>query len=277
MIQHLATLSLTIHPLVEHLPVRTPEHPEFQALMRTIGSEIGISTPLKISKGRIVDGRECWLAARKLGKETVPCIEIPEADVIATVLVGLCSHKVYTRGALAYLAFPFLEGALAESKKRRLDNLRKSVKSPQVVENVDSAAAALSVPKTAEDIAESYSIHRRDLFSARNIHGHFDKDEEMRAHFEPLILSGELGLGAVLQGIAGWASTKGKDKGEREQLLLWQDKIRGFCDPRKFAGWDKADPETKAWVRKELIKGIEAAWPQDLRHAILAELTEGAV
>lgn len=265
MLIHAATLSLIVHPAVEHLPVRQPDSMEGRALRNSI-AEIGIIDPLQICKGRIVDGRERWLHAKALGKNTVPCIEIPETDVQTVVLSSLLTRKHFSKSALTYLAYPFAEPLLAESRKRRLANLKTGEGSP------DRAFNALSGAKNAEDVAESLGINRRDLFTARNIHGHFEKDTELKAHFEPLILSGEMSLSAVSQGIAGWTSTKDKPKGEREQLVLWQDKIRGFCDARKFAGWAQATAETRAWVREQMTKGIRESWPDDLRHAIIEEL-----
>lgn len=265
MIIHAATLSLVVHPAAELLPVRHPDSPEARALRAAI-AEVGIIDPLQISKGRIVDGRERWLHAKALGKETVPCIEIPEADVQAVVLIGMLTRKHYTKSALAYLAFPFWEAALKESKARRLANLKKGALLP------DSPLAGLSGKSTVEEFSEYMGVDRKRFFEARNVHGHFSKHADMKEHFEPLLLSGEMSLGAVLQGIAGWLSTKGKDKAEREQLLLWQEKIKGFCDPRKFAGWEKADAETKAYVLDQLAKGMRDAWPADLREAVLEKV-----
>lgn len=268
MIIHAATLSLTIHPLVEHLPVRLPDSPEGRALRASI-AETGVTEPLKISKGRIIDGREVWLHAKALGKDTVPCLEVPEGDVATIVLSSLLCRKHYSKSALAYLAFPFVDAVLKEAKKRKLANLKTGVVSPE------RQLSGLSGAASAEELAEQLGINRQFLFSARNIHGHFAKNEELKEHFEPQILSGELGLGAVLQGIAGWNATKDQSRTDREQLVLWSEKIKGFIDPRKFAGWDKADAETRTWVQEQLIKGLRDAWPEDLLTGVIEQLTEG--
>lgn len=266
MIIHAATLSLVVHPATEVIPVRDPESAEGRALRDSI-ADAGILEPLKISKGRIVDGRERWLHAKVLGRETVPCIEIPESDVHATIFDSIICRKHMPKVALAYLAFPSVEALLAESKARRLSNLRNSSSALESSRVNDRGNV-----RTAEDYAERLGIGRTTFFQVRNVVGHFAKSPELKEYFEPKIFSGEMGLGAVLQGIAGWTATKGQHRQEREQLVLWQDKIKGFCDPRKFAGWDKTTPEVRDHVRSELVKGIQEAWPADLRESILEEL-----
>lgn len=269
MIIQAATLSLTIHPLVEHLPVRLPDSPEGRAL-RALIAENGVTDPIKISKGRIVDGREVWLHAKALGLDTVPCLEVPAGDVATIVLGSILGRKHYSKSALAYLAFPLIDPVLAEAKKRKLANLKAGKIS------AERTLSGLSSATSAEELADQLALSRTFLFSARNIHGHFAKNEALKEHFESQILSGEMGLGAVLQGIAGWLATKHQSRPEREQLVFWAGKIKAFTDPRKFAGWAEADTETRTWVREHLARGIRDAWPADLRAALIEELMADA-
>jgi hypothetical protein len=262
MIQFLPPDSLSIHPAAAKLPKFAEDSPEFRGMMASVAAA-GFQTPLLVSGHALVDDPDKLRIAILLNMEVVPCLSVVKGEEESAVLHALLGRKHYSKGALAYIAFPLFASALAQGRKRRLENLKKGEKF------ADSSLSALSGgAQTVEDLADALGIGRTGLFAARNIHGYFKKNAEMKAHFEPLILRGEMGLGAVLQGIAGWRSTKGQSRSEREQLLLWQEKIKGFGDPRKWAGWDKASPETKDFVRAELRKAIEA-WPEDVRAALL--------
>lgn len=263
MIQFLDPKALGVHLALKHIPRLAADSEGARAITASIATA-GILEPLKTKAGLVVDGRERLRAALELHYDAVPCIEIADGEVHSVILHSLIARKHYTKSALAYLAQPFFERALDEGKKRRLENLKRGDESP------DRQLRILS--GNTEAAAEQLGINRQFLFSARNIHGHFKKEPALREHFEPLILSGEMGLGQVLQGIAGWEATKGKPKGEREQLLLWAEKIKGFCDPRKFAGWATAPDDVKSYVRAELMKGIKTAWPQDLVESVFGEL-----
>lgn len=259
MIKHLNPETLSVHPAAQAIPRLAEDSPEFWGILASIATA-GIIEPLKIKSGSVVDGRERQRAAILLRYATVPCIEIADGEVTSVIFHSLLARKHYTKSALAYIAQPIFEATLSEARKRQLDNLKAGIEIPE------RQLSGLS-GKTAEDAADRLGINRQFLFVARNIRGHFAKNPALKDHFEPRILSGELGLGAVMQGIAGWNSTKGQPKQEREQLLLWAEKIKGFGDPRKWAGWDKATPEVKEFVRTELRKAIES-WPEDIRAVI---------
>lgn len=264
MINYISPQALGIHPVRTTLPTLRRDSEDFKALVTSIATA-GLLEPLKVKGGLVVDGEARLTGCIQLGYEQVPCIEIADGELYSVVFHSLVGRRHYTKGALAYLSSPLFNQMLEESKARQLANLKRGP------ENPSSTLSRLS--GTAEDAADRLGIGRALFFQARNIHGHFKKHPEMQEHFEPKILSGELGLGAVLQGIAGWESTKGKSRPETEQLLLWDQKIKGLVDPRKFAGWEKTPEEVRRHVREELIRGIRAHWPAELANAVFDELT----
>jgi hypothetical protein len=222
--------------------------------------QFGLIYPLMLHKGRVVDGKERLGAAIKLGIEEVPCVEICEGDLHSVILHSLTARKHLTKSAVAYLAYPHLAKTLEESKKRRGPN---------------------SPFQMAEELAESLGISRSLFFLARNIHGHFDKDPAMRAYFEPRILHGEpnaddvddrraYSLGRVRQGIERWYAAKNLNKQPGKQPeYAWTEKLSGFMDKRKFAGWDKLSDKEQQQVITRVVLGVLHAWPEKLLRSVV--------
>ena len=238
--------------------------PHLRAVVASVCDLGFIIEPLKVCKGRIVDGRLRRLGAKAAGLVDVPTVEIEDGDVASVILHSLVSRRHLTKSALAYLTFPVMEDALAESRRRRLANLR----------NLQGGATASNPPSaqtgnnTAEKIAESIGMSRRYLFYSRSIIAAFRKEPMLREMFEPKILSGELNLEDVTKGIAGWRSTFGKPKVVQQELDLWRGKIKGFSDPRKFSNWSSTTPETRTFIANEIAKAIAERWPDDVREAV---------
>ncbi len=177
--------------------------------------ELGlIIEPLKVSKGRIVDGRLRMLGAKAAGFEDVPTVEIAEEDVATVILHSLAARRHLTKSALAYMVFPVIENALAESRSRRLENLRKRQSGKGTSNTVQASG------NTAEEIAESMGVSRRYLVYCKTIIDAFRKQKRLREIFEPKILSGELSLEDVSKGIGGWKSTYGMDTAKNTWRLV---------------------------------------------------------
>src|SRR5204862_3972274 len=115
-------------------------------------------------------------------------------------------------------AFPIIATALDESRNRRAANLKNGGQAP------DRPLSGRS--GNAEGFAEEIGIGRTLIFQAQKVHelfqdakkypfeNEFSKtvNQTLSEHFEPLILEGEIGLGACLAGIAGLFACPRGDK-----------------------------------------------------------------
>ena len=92
--------------------------------------------------------------------------------------------------------------------------------------------APLQGRKVIDQIVQALEL--RTLFAA---------DPDYRPQIEPLVLSGDIGLGAAIAGFAGRAATKGKPRREADPAALIQ---RGFNDLRvRLANWDLLQPDQR--------------------------------
>jgi hypothetical protein len=253
----LSAAELADHPILAHIPVWERAQPEFQALVDSIRERGQDYDVLIDSERRVVDGRNRRNACQVLNRP-VRCREIDTAEIAEIALSCLVNRRNLTKGALAYLAAPLLKPAVDQARDRRIANLSRS----------STESTIEGTPKTAEDLARSLGFGRDLLFYALDLHKKFAGKVELREQFEPKILSGELGLGAALQAIAGKESTEGKKKPIRQvdQLIL-----QGFSDLRnRFGGWNKLGSEKRDKVLAQVC--VETAeWPEDVAQAAAAQ------
>ena len=242
------------------LPLLAEDSSEFRALCSSI-DDLGVLEPLKLHKGRVVDGRDRLRAAIKAGRDEIPGVEICEGDLHSVILASLIARKHYTESAIAYLAFPHIEPVLKEAQARKMECLKRGA---QAGDEARRLLSGLRGAQTAEEISDALGIGRNFLFSARDMTGQFEKNLELQAHFEPLIIAGEMGLGAVLQGIAAWEATKGQPKAARQLDLFWIEKTSGLIDKRKFSGWDKTPEAIRQAVALKVSRGVISAWPEEV-------------
>lgn len=277
---------LTVHPVAKKLPSWSKSDERFFSLVEDVRDR-GIDQPLKIdAEGRILDGRECWRAAKQLQLAEVPVVVVPAEQCLAVILHSLVNRKHYTKGALAYVAYPLLSPVLEESRKRQVSNL-KSGKTPE--NSRESIQSTLG--RTVEEFASALGFGRDLFFQARNLHTLFDssdvalagweaehphggegKPTDLRAEFEPRLLSGEIGLGAAIAGIAGQSSTKGRGRPESEQLLLFED-AWDKLQVRACRDWDSFDQGTKRQLA-EKIKSTVLNLPEEIVETVAKAIRE---
>lgn len=280
---YMAPEDLAVHFRAKSMPEWDSEDDRFLALVADI-QERGIDQPILVDqKNRILDGRHRWRAAKRLQLDQVPVVIRDEHEVASIILGTLLQRRHYTQGALAYLAWPLCEDAVKESKQRQAANLKKG-----------NLPRGHSVPsrETLENFADSLGIGRRLLVQAKQVHDLFlkadnaidswqlnpteEKPVNLRAEFEPRILSGEIGLGACIAGIAGMDSTKGQPKVTGSQLELFSDVFTTL--QKRMTYWSKMAPQERtaavpfirqavysmpADLRQELAKAIKAAEKQE--------------
>jgi len=244
--------NLIIHPLAEKMPLPAKDDPARCAIIASI-CDIGVLEPIKICKGRVVDGRIRLHGATAAGLVVVPVQEVEEKDVNSIILQTLLARRHYTKSALAYLSVPILEEALVEIRKRHLENLKINAKLP---------GARLPLGDTAEEIAESLGVSRRLVFMAKEIHKRFARGPKaIRETWEPKILSGELGLAEVQQAISGkLAAIDGRTHPKNDPCQL------------VFALWDTAAARLSRWdqIPEDELPKARA----DFREKVLANLPE---
>jgi hypothetical protein len=271
---------LTIHPGAKKLPGWSKDDERFIALVEDI-RERGIDQPLQIdAEKRVLEGRERLKAARQLQLKEVPVIVREPGEEVAVILHSLLQRKHYTKGQLAYVAFPLLEPAIQESRKRRLENLKNAktpINSRKGTEcTIEIMAADLGISRKLLVMAGqlhrlfSESDHAIEEWDAAHPHGGEGRPEDLRARFEPQILTpvegGErgqhiCGLGDVLAGIGGQKSTKGQQVEKPRQLELFED---AWSDLRKRAlYWDSFDERTKLQAR-DTIYAVVAEMPDEV-------------
>lgn len=248
------------HAIIRMIPVWGDEDARFLALCHA--SREGLTEPVKMTDKREIidpDSRERWLAAKRWQLTEIPVQYVEEGEVATTCLQTLALRRHYTKGALAYIAFPLLETALTESNARRIKNLKNPNVSPKVTQ-------LLSV-KNTEELAAELGFTRPLFYQARDIHAAFAKKPELRDQFEPRILEGEIGLGACLAGIAGKQSTEGLELVKAEQLDLFEQGLRLFNIRMGYLG--KFSEEDRPKAVSALVNTI-AGFPPETRE-ILAD------
>jgi hypothetical protein len=250
---------LSLHPARKALPTLPgweKDGEQFIALVENI-RERGITRPLIVDReGRVLEGEDEWRAAKQLQIAQVPTIIALDGDAYNVILAGgLLRRQLPTKSALAFWAYLLLGPAFEESRNRRIENLKQGRNVP-IVETFHSRGK----PSKIEDFAEEIGINRHYLFDAKKLYDLFDKhpeprdieDEEGETHYGVTfreyyvrrILRGEVRLGAVIAGIAGYLSTSKKKKLTRKQLLLFN---QGFDQvAKRWRYWQDLTSEEKS-------------------------------
>lgn len=101
--------------------------------------------------------------------------------------------------------------------------------------------------------------------------------ENFRERWEPDLFEGEIGLGGIIQAIAGLVSTKGKTRGDKEDgedaaYLAALRRIERF-NTEAFARWSDLPPERRVPLIQQFT-GSLPEWPDDVRRAVHAQLKE---
>lgn len=189
--------SLTIHPILDQLPMIPEGDPRWRELCAT-WDQVGFPSPLVVTRsGWIVDGRHRRRFALARGWQTVPVVEVEDSQILDTVIASMDGRVHLTKGQRAYLSFPFLQASL-ERVSIRLH---------------DSSGKIRPAAFTVESLAEARGFKRDLIFQARRLREYFAEADRagnpsLREEWEPKILREEdpIGLGAAIAGIAGEAA-----------------------------------------------------------------------
>jgi hypothetical protein len=205
---------------------------------------------------------------------------------------SLCERLHMPKGARAYLVWPLLapqiEANKAARKARGIEVLKQVNAKKRKGEATESGLNQLSVPETLSDILEGeiseadekslvklaaeYGIERTLLDQARRVHEIFARRKDLKAENEPLILAGDLGMGAFLAGCAGKEATAGKERKDAPPATLL---ARSFKDLSiRFAPdrWNAIPEPERPVVAGQFVETV-LALPEDVRTRLKLALT----
>ena len=272
------------HPATGHVPLSPEDSEEITILVRDI-QERGVDQPIMVVPDKLkglwllVDGRHRFAGAKQAGLSEIPAIVRKESEVPGIILSSLVLRKHFTKGALAYIAYPLVAEKLCKEGGNGANQYR-TIEQP----SIESTVAHLpretgkpdpfsdsDTPFSAELLGEQFGFGRDLFFQAKRLHEIFAQDAAYKARIEPHILSGETGLGAAIAGFAGKATTKGVTPTAAKYLLL---NARGQCAglmPKAlitlengFKQWPKLDLTARARLKERWDK-LCAALPEDLQ------------
>ena len=256
---------ISFHPLIQSLPRWADDSEDLLGLAADI-RERGIDQPLICSrtsggKGEtgvlyLLDGRHRFFGAQMGGLKAVPVIVRQETEAQGIVLNSLAQRRHYTKGALAYLSYPVIVGSVYQGPGQ-----------PKKESSIQS-----TILQSAEAIAAKLGFGRDLFFQARDLHKRFAKSPALREEFEPRVLTGEIGLGACIAGIAGKEATDGKQRPQYEMQELLSQAFR-TVSIRVKREWEKIPAAARLAVAQKTVEEI-CEWPEDLLKVIKASLDE---
>lgn len=211
---------LRLHPIVKQLPQWPDDDPRLAALANDVATN-GVLESIKITSDHlIVDGRHRWRAARMAGLSEVPYVTVEDGEAATVAISSLIQRRHYSKGALAYVAYPIFQEAFEEAKTRQTRGLKKGRSSPLPIE---------SATGNIGDFANFLGVDRDTLYQAKAVHKLFFSDPEYKAQMEPRIIEDGYGLGAVIAGHAGQQATKGKARNDQPETARFFTTFRSLA------------------------------------------------
>jgi hypothetical protein len=271
---------LRLHPLQHKLPQPEKTSPEWLSFVEGwMNAGVESMPPLIITKeGLVMDGGRRWRAAKQLQWAQVPVIERPEHEAAALIVDTLMGQRNLPRGTKVYLALGLMPEWVKASESRRLTNLTRGVKiaqNPNVSPKSSDLTSIDKHPETCEALATRFGVSKETFFRAIRVRKLLDSDENLRALYEPELMSGEKSLWNVEAAIKGAQTDQStRNQGvEKSQLELFGDAFDKLKTSAK--GWLRFTPENQQRVLSSWKKTVEAM-PPALRREMLEVLEETA-
>lgn len=227
---------------------------EKAALWSSLDRE-GILEPLKVhhtGSGQYMlhDGRHRYEWAKARGMETVPVMEITEAQGVAIAEATVVGRRHWTKGQRAYLGL-LLHPEVAQAKPGRNHFKNDSIvfndkpDSVGFAHQTDSVGLVIDAPDLAVRLGVSHDTVRQaaELYRIFFAPGFKSGSPEaiqaaaLKSKYELSIWAGS-GLGAVLAGIAGGQSTAGQAKAATGFQHLDAPLASLTRLSKAFTGWD---------------------------------------
>ena len=261
-----STAQLTPHPGLKELWELPAHDTRFERLVESIRTS-GILDPLKVTAdGKIIDGRHRWRAAKVLKLETVPTV-ITGEDRLAEIAMEtrLARRHLLSKSQVAYEMYPLFARRHREILRTNEELIRKG-----------REARALPPLVKLEDLAAQAGVGCELFRHAAAVHREFAAHPELRDEWEPKIMAEDesVALGAVLAGIAGARSTRGKTpvKAARNSSLHRWDHSWEVLG-REVSAWDRwtdEERDTAAGQVKAALAGMPDPVLDVIRDALRA-------
>lgn len=282
--------TLRPHPAIKAMPRWDKGSTDWRGFIDDI-REHGIRHPVQVTHdGVVVDGWTRVIAARDLQLPAVPVVEVSAAEATEIIVREMCLRRNLTKGQRAYLTWPLLKPLAAELEARHIEGLKSGKIATLPATFADSIGKGRK-GRVDDALAARIGVSGDLLRQAEELHAIFDGTrfslsgqrittpaDDLRRYWEPRILDLEkpIGLGAVIQGIAGKESTEGREKGvsAATQMDLFADGIGALSTAFSAPRWTK----TPAEIRDRLLTDFRvaaAAWSPDLRRELADALLAG--
>ena len=249
------------HELIQDMPCWASTSPEMSALAEDI-QERGIDQPLIVCQVdgddmySLLDGRHRHRAAQAAGLGEVPVIVRPEEDAIGIIFSSITQRRHFGKGALAYLLYPVMCANVQPKEK----NLLRGPKSTQSTSGKSSIESTIIL-----DLCVRAGFSRDLYFQAKTLHEAFDKRPDLREDYEPRILTGEIGLGACIAGMAGKVSTEGKHRQDSSPKQLIEQAFESI--QIRFRFWEKLEVDDRRDVQDRAIETV-LQLPEEVQESI---------
>lgn len=259
---------LQLHPELAAAPDGMGEE-EFSTLCQDIAVH-GVTQPLLCDRWlRVLDGRKRLEAMRSLHEADEPLIDVPvmitDEEPRSLIIRTLLARRHVSKGARAYLVWPLLAGEVAANKERTTggSNLKKGKKSPE------TNSVGFRETRTLEEMATQYVMSVELLNQARQLHEKFALRKDLREQWEPAIVAGDVGLGAVLAGFAGREATAGTRRVDAPPVTLIARALKDLGN--RWSHWGKLGAPEKELAADALIESA-LKWPEEIRTRLRAAL-----
>jgi hypothetical protein len=212
--------------------------------------------------GQLIHGRKRWLAARTL-KIELPCTIRDDCEAALILVESLIHCRHMTRGAALYMVLPLMDEFIKAANTRRLANLRKGKNSE--IPLIGPKGSTLSF-ETIADLCARFGVTTEVFKRAQEVRAAFDADAELKAVYEPQLLSGEKNLWNVL------SAAGGADADQTQRTFGVLKKLFKSDYGKHWTALSKAQ-------RAELLqqwRDDAAELPEDMREAIADALMEVA-
>lgn len=231
----------------------------FQADVGLHGVIDPVSYVMTAEGPRIIKGRHRWRASVATGKAHIPAIEEPESRA-REIILGEAGHRLnhVSKETAAYMSVMFYP---------HLAEVRRGGDRTQAAEQ--TAENAVCPPLTRSGAAMMVGCSLRLIEEACATYKALADKPAMRKKLEPLIVAGQIGLGAARAGAAGGEGTGGQPR-RPSSFASASRTLRSLTSQfREFDAWEEADRTAAG----EQLATMAAAWPASVRDLFITVLT----
>lgn len=239
----------------------------------------------------IINGRHRFEAVRRLILETaspiiIPCAlsEVSIDDAVVDTLLG--RRNTDSPGIRAYLVWPYLapklEAEAAAGAERKKKTLKQGSRHSHGANDGETDAPAETPAYVGvRDLARRYGFSVDVLYRARNIYVRYAERPDLKAQFEPRILSAELSLEAAYKGMGGKIGTERSEEDIEQDAkkrktpspsLLITRSITDWGNRLAPKVWETIDEKERPALSAAIIDGV-LKWPAEITQQLVAALS----